>query len=286
MKKSINAWAVDPETGFEEMFRQLHEAGFDGVELNVDAENHSAHSLTLSTTGEELRQLRALSKRYELPVVSISSSLYGGKMGSPDSVERAFTKTLLKKQLECAQALESGGILVVPGGGSPKISLVEDGRRSLETLLSLREEILKSGVYTGVENVWNGFFTSPFQMAEFIDRLDCPFVGVYFDVGNVVAFSWPEFWIEVLGERIHNVHIKDFKRRGGLNQGGAFVDLLLGDVNWKAVLPALRRTGFDGYLTAEVFREDSAVPEIPYEKFYSAVAKAMVRILEENEKEQ
>ena len=142
MKKSINAWAVDPETGFEEMFRQLHEAGFDGVELNVDAENHSAHSLTLSTTGEELRQLRALSKRYELPVVSISSSLYGGKMGSPDSVERAFTKTLLKKQLECAQALESGGILVVPGGGSPKISLVEDGRRSLETLLSLREEIL------------------------------------------------------------------------------------------------------------------------------------------------
>ena len=48
----------------------------------------------------------------------------------------------------------------------------------------------------------------------------------------------------------------------------------------------LRRTGFDGYLTAEVFREDSAVPEIPYEKFYSAVAKAMVRILEENEKEQ
>ena len=55
---------------------------------------------------------------------------------------------------------------------------------------------------------------------------------------------------------------------------------------FSCLLYTSRRTGFDGYLTAEVFREDSAVPEIPYEKFYSAVAKAMDRILEENEKEQ
>ena len=38
MKKSLNAWTVDSKTGFEQMFRELKEAGFDGVELNVDKE--------------------------------------------------------------------------------------------------------------------------------------------------------------------------------------------------------------------------------------------------------
>ena len=37
MLKSLNAWTVDASTGFAEMFRQVRAAGFDGIELNVDA---------------------------------------------------------------------------------------------------------------------------------------------------------------------------------------------------------------------------------------------------------
>ena len=82
MKKSLNAWTVAEETGFEQMFKELKEAGFDGIELNVDKEGHSAHSLTLSTTAEELADIKKLSEKYDLPVISISTSLWGGKMGT------------------------------------------------------------------------------------------------------------------------------------------------------------------------------------------------------------
>lgn len=280
MKKSINAWAVESSVGFEQMFQELKEAGFEGVELNVDAEGSSAHGLSLSTTREELEEIRAVSRRCELPVVSISTSLYGGKMGSPRKEDREFAKALLKKQLECAKALGCGGILTVPGGQSPQISLAEDYKTSQETLASLKDLIAGSGVYVGVENVWNGFFTSPVEMARFIDELNCPMLGAYYDVGNVIAFSWSEFWIETLGSRIHNVHIKDFKRAGGINQGGKFVDLLEGDVNWKAVIPALKKAGFNGYLTAEVSKEDSVDPGMSYRDFYKSVAKAIDKILE------
>lgn len=280
MKKSINAWAVESAVGFEQMFLELKEAGFDGVELNVDEEGSSAHGLTLSTTQEELAEIKAISQRCELPVVSISTSLYGGKMGSPHMEDREFAKALLKKQLECAKALGCGGILTVPGGQSPEISLLEDYKTSQETLASLKEVIGESGIYVGVENVWNGFFTSPVEMARFIDELNCPMLGAYYDVGNVIAFSWSEFWVEILGSRIHNVHIKDFKRAGGINQGGKFVDLLEGDVNWKAVIPALKKAGFNGYLTAEVFKSDSVDPDMSYQAFYKAVAKAIDKILE------
>lgn len=280
MKKSINAWTVEDAAGFPELFRQVKDAGFDGVELNVDGDGHSAYSLTLATTQEELREIAALSRQYGLPVVSISSSLYGGKMGSHDPEEREFAKALLRKQLECAQVLGSSGILTVPGGQSPRITLAEDYRRSQATLAELREDILAAGVYVGVENVWNGFFTSPAEMARFIDGLDCPLIGAYFDVGNVMAFSWPESWIEILGKRIHHVHIKDFKRKAGLNQGGDFVSLTRGDVNWPAVIPALRQEGFEGYLTAEVSIDDWDEPEVIYPDYYKIVAEAIGNILE------
>ncbi len=280
MKKSINAWTVEDAAEFPELFQQVKEAGFDGVELNVDREDYSAHSLTLSTTPEELKEIGDLSRQYGLPVVSISSSLYGGRMGSPDKEEREFAKTLLRKQLECARALGCSGILTVPGGQSPRISLAEDFQRSQATLAELREEIMDAGIRVGVENVWNGFFTSPVEMARFIDELDCPLVGAYFDVGNVVAFSWPESWIEILAERIHHVHIKDFKRQAGLNLGGDFVSLTQGDVNWKAVIPALRLAGFDGYLTAEVSISECTEPDITYQEYYRTVAETIGRILE------
>ena len=95
MKKSLNAWSVDDRTGFEDMFKQLTDAGFDGVELNLDRPGRSEHSLTHETTDGELIKIKELSDRYSLPVVSISCSLYGdGCMGSPDAGERAREKDL------------------------------------------------------------------------------------------------------------------------------------------------------------------------------------------------
>ena len=53
MKKSINAWSVPGGVPFAEMFRQLAEAGFEGVELNLDGDNGSLHALTENTTAAE-----------------------------------------------------------------------------------------------------------------------------------------------------------------------------------------------------------------------------------------
>lgn len=276
MKKSINAWSVDSKTGFEEMFAEIKAAGFDGIELNVDSAGHSMHSLTMETRTDELRAIKELSDKYGLAVVSISSSLYGGKMGSTKEEDHSFVKELLTKQLECAKELGAGGILIVPGGISLEVSIRQAYETSFSVLMSLKQGIAAQNIFVGVENVWNGFFMSPFDMARFIDRLDCENIGAYYDVGNVITFSWSEYWIDILGKRIRNVHIKDFKRNGGLNSGGRFVDLLKGDVNWQKVMPALKESGFQGYLTAEVFKADE---NQSYEAFYQEVSNAIDKIL-------
>jgi len=281
MKKALNAWTVDAAVGFEEMFRQVKEAGFDGIELNVDSTGHSSHSLTLETTDKELMEIAGFSERYSLPVVSISTSmLWKYSMGATDEPEREMSKNVIRMQLKAAKTLGAGGILIVPGGITQNKSIAKAYEISLKTLVELKPEIEAAKINVGVENVWNGFFMSAYDMMVLIDHADCPYVGAYYDPGNVTSFSWPEYWPEILGERIKNVHVKDFKRGsdafGGLNSGGEFVQLLKGDVNWEAVIPALRGAGFDGYLTAEVFKDD---PEQNYVDYYKEVAGAIDTIL-------
>ena len=277
MKKSINAWSVDSKTNFEDMFAQIKKAGFDGIELNVDGkDNASAHSLTLETTDNELADIRAISKKYNLPVVSISTSLWWSvNMGSPNPENREAGKKLLEKQLACAKALGADGILVVPGGITESVSIAQAYKNSLGTLEYCKNLIEEYKIKVGVENVWNQFFVSPFDMANFIDSLGCEYITAYYDVGNTVAFSWSEYWIEILGKRISHIHIKDFKRNSGFNSGGAWLDLTLGDTNFGKIIPELRKIGWDGYLTAEISKPDN----MSFEEFYRKTAETEEKII-------
>ena len=279
MKKSINAWSVDPTTNFEDMFAQIKKAGFDGIELNIDGkDNASSHSLTLETTDKELADIKALSEKYDLPVVSISTSLWWSvNMGSPKQENRENSKKLLEKQLIAAKTLGASGILTVPGGISNEISIKEAYKNSFDTLESLKSIIEDYKIKVGLENVWNQFFVSPFDMANFIDKLDCEYITAYYDVGNTVAFSWSEYWLEILGKRISHIHIKEFKRNSGINSGGTWPDLLKGDVNFKKIIPELRKIGWDGYLTAEISKTDE---NQSWEDFYKETVELESRIIE------
>ena len=252
MKKAINAWSVPNNVTFAEMFQDITDAGFDGIELNLDADNYSSHSLTMNTGKETLTEINRLAREYNLQVMSISTSLSGGKLGSDNKAVRESGKDIIRMQMECAAALGADGILTVSGGMAENISLAQAYGNSYAAIEELKSEIESAKINVGLENVWNGFFTSPFDMKNFIDRLDCKYIGAYFDVGNVIAFSNAEDWIEILSTRIRKIHVKDFKRSNGINRGGCFVNLLEGDVNWNKVIPALCRAGFDGYLTAEL----------------------------------
>jgi hexulose-6-phosphate isomerase len=141
-------------------------------------------------------------------------------------------------------------ILVVPGLVTPEVGYVEAYERAAEALNELKDDAKKYGVCIGVENVWNKMLVSPLEMAKFIDDINSEYVQAYFDIGNVLLFSYPEHWIRALGSRIRKVHVKDFRTNCGNFDG--FVDLLCGDVNFPAVTKALDEVGYDGYVIAEI----------------------------------
>ena len=267
MKQALNAWTVDQSMDMEQTFAAVAKAGFCAIELNMDAPG-APHGLSMETTASDYADIRRLSEKYQLPVCSIASSLWWqAGMGNPAHWDDG--QALLYKQIEAARELGAGGILIVPGGMNDTLSLDATRKNCIDFLRSQREYIEKSGIFVGVENVWNGFFLSPYDMASFVDEVDSPLVGAYLDVGNMLAFSTPEYWIEVLGERIGKVHVKDYKRNGGLNSGGNWVDITCGSADWKKIIPALRKAGYDGYLVGEVFKSD---PDMEWDAYYEKVS--------------
>ena len=271
MKKALNAWSVPANVPFEELFPALKKAGFDAVELNLDAAGAGAPSLSPETTKAQLREIRAMSEEHGLPVHSVSSSLWGSAALGAKSAKYA-ARELLSIQLELAEGLGADGILIVPGGIGDDCSIAEAWANVREQLESCRELIENGGIKVGLENVWNNFFLSPMEMAGLIDEMHMKNLGAYFDVGNVVLLSYPEYWIDVLGSRIVKIHVKDFARAGW--NAGHFVNLLEGSVRWEKVIPALKKAGYDGYLTAEL----SAMPKTP-EYLYESTVRALDTIL-------
>src|SRR5262245_5747531 len=76
------------------------------------------------------------------------------------------------------------------------------------------------------------------------------------DIGNVMYFGYPEDWILTLGERIQRIHLKDRKVSPSA-EAASRSGLLEGDVDWKAVMAALVKVSYRGFMCAEIDHDPS-----------------------------
>ncbi len=262
MKKGISIWSFAGGS-LAENFKLAKEAGFDGVEVALAEDGE----VNLNSTKEELLNIKAQAEAAGIELYSVASGLYWQYSLTSDCPEqREKAKACVRKQLETASILGCDTILVVPGAVSvsfaPELGVVNYADaydRSLEAFKELAKDAEHYKVSIALENVWNNFLLSPLEMRDFIDKIGSPYVGSYFDVGNVVYSGYPEQWIKILGNRIRKVHFKDYKKSVGSLDG--FVDLLAGDVNYPAVVEALKEIGYDGWVTGEMLPPYTYWPE-------------------------
>ncbi|MGW8181191.1 MAG: sugar phosphate isomerase/epimerase family protein, partial [bacterium] len=176
-------------------------------------------------------------------------------LSDPDPVVRQEGLDGLETALRDAKTYGADTALLVPAVVNKQTSYDEAYVRSqteIRKVLPLAEEL---GVKIGVENVWNHFLLSPIEMARYLDEFESPWIGAYFDVGNIVNYGWPEQWIRILGDRILKLDIKEFSRQKRDEEGpraGFEVEIGEGDCDWPAVMAALIDVGFEGWGSAEV----------------------------------
>lgn len=235
-----------PVTGY---FAAARSAGFDAVEIPL------GDTIAMDTPADKLKTIADLAAKEKVQIASVwvSAPLSANPLNSPDAEKRARGVETLKRAIDIASDLRCEAMLLVPGRlGSAKLQVGYQDTWDRVTL-ELRKAVPyaeQKKVCITPENVWNKFLVSPLEMRAFVDQFHSSWLQMHFDTGNVMQFGFPEDWILTLGPRIRRLHLKDYKLSARAEQG-RFVDLLEGDVDWKAVMAALVKVGYRGFVSPE-----------------------------------
>jgi len=268
MKKSINLWAFPypQRMNLKECLQLARDAGFDGIELNYDLDN----DLSPKSGPSEYAAIRKTAAEIGIAVSGLCSFLFWPySFANNDPAIRKRGLELAGKMIEAAHDLGTENLLVVPGAVhipwrtdyDPVPNDVCDARarEGVARLLPLAEKL---GVSLNIENIFfNGYLMTPAEMNAFVDSFKSKHVRVHFDTGNIMEYQFPEHWAKLLGSRIKNIHFKEWTKKGTDHSLESFRPLLDGTTNWPAVMEALDKGGYRGYLTFEYFHPFPHYPE-------------------------
>ena len=240
------------------------EAGFQGVEVNLEP----WQEYSLASSDDELAVLRRAVESRGLRVSTVyDREQWHFPMSSRDPAMRSRCSAIIAGLCRAAAILGADAVLVMPGAVDNRIlaphpeivpydAAYLNARQVLAELAATGEQYR---VRLAAENCPSKFLISPLEFARFLDEIGSPWVGACFDTGNALCYGFPEHWIPILGTRIFRIHLKDVRV---VMQGAVTpTPLLAGDVDWPAVRAALAATGYDGWLTAEVFPSYNFHPE-------------------------
>jgi hexulose-6-phosphate isomerase len=235
MKKGI-CLACVPGADDRERYANAARCGFDGVEVGTLRD------------GDQRQTHKELAKRHGLAVSSVmNSDHWQYPLSDADPAVRRKSIDGVIASIETAVALGADTVLIVPAVVTADVTYEQACERSAESIRKLLGPAEKSRVALGVENVWNKFLLSPVEFAAYVDGFNSEYVAAYFDVGNIVAYGYPDHWIRALGKRIRKIHVKGFDA-----DRHAFVQLMEGTIDWPRVAAALKEIGYGDYVTAEL----------------------------------
>jgi len=268
MKKSINLWAFPypDRMTLKECLQLAKDGGFDGIELNYDLEN----DLSPTAGARELRAIRQTAKEIGIAISGVCSFLFWPySLTSNVAAQRARGLELARNMVQAAHELGTVNLLVVPG--AVHIPWLKDhdpvpadvcDRRARQAVAKLLPVAEKLGVSLNIENIFfNGYLMTAGEMNAFVDSFRSKHVKVHFDTGNIMLFQFPEHWVPILGQRIKNIHFKEFTKKGTDHSLESFRPLLDGTTNWPAVVEELDKIGYQGYVTFEYFHPYPHYPE-------------------------
>lgn len=233
--KADKGGGIGPDqAGMVARLTQYRDLGFDGLEGG-------------SPDIPDIAALNAAMRETGFPVHGVVDGVHWkDRLSSPDEAVRQRGREALEQAVRDAHAIGGSSVLLVPG----RVTGEDENhdhvwQRSIVEMRKVLPLASRLGIRILIENVWNGFCETPEQYRDYIDEINSPWVGAYFDIGNCRKFGPAENWIRTLGTRIVKLDVKDW------GMANSFCRLGEGDVNWPEVRRALAEVNFSGWATRE-----------------------------------
>jgi len=262
--KAVLLGMLPGQLSLAERFALAREVGFAELEAPQTDDERRAEEIGRAAADAKLRIHSVMNgDHWRFPLSS----------GDPEVVAKSMKA--MRTSLRNAKLWGADTVLLVPAVVNPQTSYKQAWDRSRRQIEELIPEAEKLKVVIAVEEVWNKFLLSPLEFAHYVDEFKTTSVRAYFDVGNVVLFSYPQDWIRTLGKRIVKLHFKDFKFAQNpqtRKREADFVNLRDGEIDWKEIHAALSEIGYKGSATVELAGGDKA--------YLADVSQRFDRILE------
>jgi sugar phosphate isomerase/epimerase len=252
---SSNAYLRFP---FDETAARIASFGYDGLELLADV----PHAWPAGLLEGQKKAIRTAMERNGLAFSNVNAFMMNAVADDrqpywhpsfiePDEGYRRVRIDHTRRALSLCAELGAPHITTEPGGPlAPGQSRQEAINMFVEALKPLAEHAHKLGVMLLIEPEPGLLIETTEQYLEVADRLNAPSIGLNFDVGHAYCVSEDlPAAIARMAPHTRHYHLEDIaatRVHHHLVPG-------TGAIDFAAVIEAIRKTGYDGWLTVELY---------------------------------
>jgi sugar phosphate isomerase/epimerase len=242
----------------EEAIRRVAALGYRGIELLADV----PHAWPAGLLPERVESLRRALDDAGLTISNINAFMMNAVADprqpywhpswiEPDPHYRAIRREHTKRALRLAKELGAPHITTEPGGplseGQTRADAYQIFYDELMPCIDVAEEV---GVRLLIEPEPALLIERFGEYLEFINRLDSPRLGLNFDVGHAYCVGEdPQDWVKRMAPHTVHYHLEDIapsRVHQHLVPGRGAID-------FAATLRAIHNTGYQGWLTVELY---------------------------------
>ncbi len=242
----------------EETIRKVAELGYAGLEVLADV----PHAWPAGLLEERKQSIRDHLARHRLAIANVNAFMMNAVADprqpywhpgwtDPDPHYRAIRREHTQRSLRLAGEIGARTVSTEPGGLlAPTQTWAAAADVFYDEIMPCIETAEKLEIRLLIEPEPKLMIETFEQYLEFADRIDSPWLGLNFDVGHAYCMSQaPEEWVERMAPHTHHYHIEDIapsRVHEHLIPGRGAID-------FEATLAAIERTGYDGWITVELY---------------------------------
>jgi len=178
-------------------------------------------------------------------------------LSNPDPELRRWRQGYTIEALRIAARVGARSVSITSGHPRPGVLPRQSLDNLVESLKPICEAAARYGVKVGIEYEPGLLVERAVELAEIMDTVGSPELGANLDIGHsYLDGESPESAVALLAGRIWNVHVEDIANRKHFHLVPGD-----GDLPFRRYFEALSKSGYDGFLTVELY----SFPDQPVE---------------------
>lgn len=242
----------------EDTIRKIADLGYSGIEVLADV----PHAWPAGLLEERKESIRETLRRYNLQISNVNAFMMNAVADprqpywhpgwtDPDPHYRAIRREHTKRALHLAKEIGAPHITTEPGGQlQPGQTWAEGSQIFYDELMPCVEVAEKIGMPLLIEPEPELLIEKFGEYLKFMERIDSPLVGLNFDVGHAYCVGEdPQDWVAAMAPHTKHYHFEDI----AISRVHKHLIPGHGAIDFKATLAAIEATGYDGWITVELY---------------------------------